>query len=72
MIEIRIKTLSTQFTKQMSLTNNPDYFWDSFLAMTHRVVSSNHLALSSDPRLIILFKSSPRRVNMSHRVTLAE
>ena len=40
MIEIIIiiikKNQSTQFAKQMSLTNNPDYvyFWDSFLVMT--------------------------------------
>ena len=29
-----------------------------------RVVSSNHLASSSDPRLVVLFESSPRRVTL--------
>ena len=42
----------------MSLTNNPDYFWDLFLAMTHRVVESNHPAPSSDPRLVALVEST--------------
>ena len=56
MIEIKkIISSSTQFAKQMSLTNNPDYFWDSGY---NSVVSSNHLASSSDPRLVVLFEST--------------
>ena len=46
----------------MSLTNNPDYFWDSFLVMTQSRILEKHLASSSDPRLVVLFESSPRRV----------
>ena len=47
---------SPQLEKQMSLTNNPDLWL--------RVVSSNPLASSSDPRLVVLFESSPRRVTL--------
>ena len=58
------KYSATPFAKQMSLTNNPDYFWDSFLVMTQSRILEKYLASSSDPRLVVLFESSPRRVTL--------
>ena len=63
MIEIKIKN---KLVNTISKTDFPQKkqwlrlgFW-----LWLRVVLSNHLASSSDPRLVVLFESSPRRVTL--------